>query len=448
MEDEGTAIIRFLRELAEEQSVKANRLVVEKWVAGGWGMGRLADGRVVFCPGALPGDVVEYQSLRRRRGVDWAEKPRLLEPGAGRMEPACPHFARCGGCSLLHATPEREAELLEAMAADVLQRQAGLVLPLSLKPLSRAGSRYRGKWQLSGRLGAGYHALESNRLECVQDCLILPECLRLLLPPLQEWVRRLDLEGELYFAADPTGSIVLELLCRRGKGRILAAELARWPGVVGVWFEGCCHGQEAVFPDWRGERPALRPRTFFQSNPASWPLFWQLVEHFQRQCSARTLWDAHAGSGFLSLAWRGGPVHACEPEPHAYANLQALACHRQGWQAYQEQAAATLVRSSFDLASLDAVLLDPPRLGLDEALRAALLQHPPAHLLFFACDVATFARDVKRLLAHFEPFGPLVLLQTNPGGARFEMAAMFRRLPAADKSSKARPLPPGQPGVG
>jgi tRNA/tmRNA/rRNA uracil-C5-methylase (TrmA/RlmC/RlmD family) len=334
----------------------AHRLVVEKWVAGGWGMGRLADGRVVFCPGSLPGDVVECETLRRRRGVDWAENLRLLEPGPGRMEPSCPHFGPCGGCSLLHATPEREAELLEAMVADVLQRQAGLALPARLFSLPRPASRFRGKWQLGGALGVGYHGVESNHLQPVQDCLILPDCLRRLLPSLQERVRRLELEGELYFAAVPNGQIVLELLCRQGKGRAFAAELARWPGVVGVWFEGRCQGLEAVFPDWRGERPALRPRTFFQSNPESWPLFWQCVEHFQQQSAAHSLWDAHAGSGFLSLAWRGGPVHATEPEQHAFANLQAMAACRPDWRVVREQAAATFARAAFDLHALDAVL--------------------------------------------------------------------------------------------
>ncbi len=74
---------------------------IDKLVAGGDGLARQADGRVLFVSGALPGELVRVGELQERKDFALTLAVDVLEPSDARVEPPCPHVARgCGGCDL------------------------------------------------------------------------------------------------------------------------------------------------------------------------------------------------------------------------------------------------------------------------------------------------------------------------------------------------------------
>jgi 23S rRNA (uracil1939-C5)-methyltransferase len=78
------------------------------------------------------------------------------------------------------------------------------------------------------------------------------------------------------------------------------------------------------------------------------------------------------------------------------------------------------------------LFLDPPRKGLDPATLAAILERPPAHLVYLSCDPATLARDLAQLVAHggyqLESLQPLDFF---PQTSHVETLAVLRRSAAA-----------------
>ena len=67
----------------------------------GRGIARI-DGKAVFVEGALSGERVGIEIVRRRPTYDQTRMVELFEPSPARVEPLCPHFGVCGGCSLQH----------------------------------------------------------------------------------------------------------------------------------------------------------------------------------------------------------------------------------------------------------------------------------------------------------------------------------------------------------
>ena len=63
----------------------------------GDGVGKTPDGKTIYAPFALPGEMVRVIGGGERRELD-----RVLVPSAERVEPPCPHFGVCGGCALQH----------------------------------------------------------------------------------------------------------------------------------------------------------------------------------------------------------------------------------------------------------------------------------------------------------------------------------------------------------
>ena len=75
---------------------------IDRLVYGGDAIGRLADGRAVFVPFAIPGEMVRLKLIEEKPRFARAEVVEVLEPSAKRVTPRCVHFTTCGGCHYQH----------------------------------------------------------------------------------------------------------------------------------------------------------------------------------------------------------------------------------------------------------------------------------------------------------------------------------------------------------
>src|SRR5574342_596229 len=77
-------------------------VTIERLVFQGDGMGRLPDGRVIFVPYTVPGDVVEVRVEEARADFVRGHVTRPVATSPARAIPPCPHFGNCGGCQWQH----------------------------------------------------------------------------------------------------------------------------------------------------------------------------------------------------------------------------------------------------------------------------------------------------------------------------------------------------------
>ena len=97
----------------------------ERLVAGGDALGHLADGRVVFVPGALPGELVDVQITQAKKDFARGEVAAIIEPSAHRVTPPCPNVERgCGGCSWQHLDVSQHMDAKVQIVREALKRTA------------------------------------------------------------------------------------------------------------------------------------------------------------------------------------------------------------------------------------------------------------------------------------------------------------------------------------
>lgn len=73
----------------------------------GKGLGRLS-GLAIFVAGAVPGDKVSTRITRLKKRYALAETITLLEASAVRVQPPCPYYKDCGGCSMLELSYDEQ----------------------------------------------------------------------------------------------------------------------------------------------------------------------------------------------------------------------------------------------------------------------------------------------------------------------------------------------------
>ncbi|MGB2359958.1 MAG: TRAM domain-containing protein, partial [Porticoccaceae bacterium] len=158
----------------------------------GRGVGRI-DGKACFIQGALPEETIEFRYTNRKRNYDEARVTRVVQASPGRVEPACKHFSRCGGCSLQHLDHEKQVAFKQQQLLDSLSRggmQAKTVLP----PISAPPWGYRRRARLAvqrakdGVFLIGFRNAGSRRIEPITQCPVLAEPLPRAVELLPAWL--------------------------------------------------------------------------------------------------------------------------------------------------------------------------------------------------------------------------------------------------------------------
>lgn len=123
---------------------------IEKFSHDGRGIARI-EGKATFIQGALPGEHVSFQYTRVKKDFAEGQVIAINQPSPLRVEPRCPHYERCGGCSLQHLDEHEQIHQKQNLLLDLLQRIGHCQPEAILPPLKSESWHYRNKARLSVR---------------------------------------------------------------------------------------------------------------------------------------------------------------------------------------------------------------------------------------------------------------------------------------------------------
>ncbi|MAE93791.1 MAG: RNA methyltransferase [Deltaproteobacteria bacterium] len=369
--------------------------------AGGDGVGRLADGRIVFVPWTAPGDRVELRLREEKKRFARGELRRLVEPGTSRREAPCPVAGVCGGCRWQHVDYPAQREAKATILRDAVERIAGLPLeaPPEIVPSPEFGYRARARiFAEGGRIG--FRELASHDVAGVAQCPVLTERLNAVL-------------GEL--AGDPPSGPA-EWLLAEGDDETLSVR-TRGPGA------------KAGPITLRVGEDSLRvgPGVFFQANA---PLRGALVEAVLAAAGkgGRAV-ELYAGAGFFTagLARAFLALTAVESDTRATRDLRHnLAAAGQEHVSVRPESVEAFL-SDPRVPRPEVVVLDPPRVGLPRHGAPALASLGARRIVYVSCDPATLARDLKALTIEGYELNALRGFDLFPQTSHIEAVATLER---------------------
>lgn len=390
------------------------RLVLHELAAGGRGVGRAPDGRVVFAAGGLAGEEVVVRLTAERKSYLEGRVVEVIAPSPHRVEPFCPHFGRCGGCNLQHLAPEAQATEKTAWVARALSRLDAPAPALLASPLN-LGCRNRVRLAAAGgRLG--FYVEASRELAAVERCPVAAPGINRVLAGMGE---SLAADGgsdlvwlEAVAAGEGPAWVTLGLAEHTpGDRRRRLRRLAREAGAAGVRLaQGKSLEPWPLSPDsgvvyHQDGALALRafPGLFCQVNFAVNRLMIGLVGQLAAQMPPGPALDLYAGSGNfgLPLAAAGRRVLAVESSRPAVeaaswqARLAGLSDLHETKAGQATQAAQALAEAGEHFA---LAVLDPPRAGARD-LMEPLSHLAPGRIIYVSCHAAALARDAAALAA-------------------------------------------------
>lgn len=359
-------------------------LTIDKMVQGGEGMARLPDGRICFVAGALPGERCKVKITFQKKDFTRGIVEQVLEPSSDRVVPKCPLYGRCGGCSLQHLEPSKQAEYLAKVERENFKRLAHAELPADFKVHVGSPWGYRNRARVvrtfdkDGNPAFGFRQPDSNKIIAFENCPVLTPALNDFLRGAGRSIKAKEINifdngaGDVSYYYDD-----------------MPASEFKSHGTSVVRIGGCDIESDAS--------------VFFQSNLGLLP---ELVDSVRKAvdegiqsgaASNEWLIDLFSGVGFFAalLQDRFKKVTTVERDDgclrHAKVNL-SKAPHAENVSAPAED---WLAENVVDIPA--TLIVDPPRTGLPVSALEAIASSSVNRLIYVSCDPVTLARDFAKL---------------------------------------------------
>lgn len=412
------------------------------------------EGKTIFVDGALPGEVVDYASFRKKPNYELAHLVAVRQASPARVTPRCPHFGICGGCAMQHMEPSAQVAAKQRVLEDSLWH-VGRVRPQTILPPIHGeawGYRHRARLgvrrvEKKGGMLIGFHEWRSSYIADIRRCEILPPHVSALLLPLRELFASLSIaerlpQVEVAVGEDCTALVLRILQPLTARDEKLVRAFADRHAVV-IYLQP--KGPDSAYRFYPEAGPSLsyslpefdvrlefRPTDFTQVNHAVNRVLVRRALGLLDPQPGERIADMFCGLGnfTLPIARCGAQVLGIEGSPGLVRRGEASAAAN-GLAGQIRFAVANLFNCTAEslaaLGAFDKMLIDPPREGAIELIKA-LGDDAPRRIVYVSCNPATLARDAGVLVSvkgyRFLAAGAVNMF---PHTAHVESVALFER---------------------
>jgi len=386
---------------------------LERYTYGGDTLGRLPDGRAVFVPYAIPGEVVRLRLIEERPHYARARLEEVLEPSPQRITPRCPHFTVCGGCHYQHIPYPAQLQAKNEIVQEQLLRVANLSGVQVNPPIASSLEwSYRNHVQFHlccesetqgcrlGFVAAEYtraqnspkNAATPDQIVALQECYLPDDLIS------QVW-QQIDLEPVAGLQRVALRSGVDDDLLL-----VLESDSPETPEFSVDFPLSAVHlspagalllaGSDHIITRVKQRLFRVSASSFFQVNTL---IAEKMVDHLLAHLPltrSSTVLDLYCGAGLFSafLAPHVAKVIGVEISPFACVDYEVNLDEFDNVSLYEAAAEEVLAHVSL---LPDVVIVDPPRAGLTRPVLQSLLRLQPYTIAYVSCDPATMARDLR-----------------------------------------------------
>lgn len=396
---------------------------------------------IIFVTGALPNETVVARINKATPRFAEADLVKITKKSPDRIIPPCPVYEECGGCQLQHLAYNKQLDFKKDLLRQALEKYKpdgyqDFELRDTLGMEDPWHYRNKAQFQLrknkqTNQVEAGLYRADSHQLVPLKDCLVQEETTQKVINTVTNLLTKYDvpiyderinagiLRTLMVRIGIETGEVQVVLITKTKKipkvNPLIREITQRLPEVVSIMQniqdkktsvimgDETIHlwGKEVINEKIDEVSFELSPRAFFQLNPQQTKVLYQEAVNALDLSTPKTIVDAYCGVGTigLSLAKRTKEVRGMDIISQAIddAKKNAEAMNLTNTHYEVGTAESLLPKWLKEGFSPDAIVVDPPRTGLDDQLLKAIQASPSPQMVYISCNVSTLARDLVSL---------------------------------------------------
>lgn len=359
------------------------------------GIGYIHD-KIIFVPKTIPGEVCEVEIVKEKRNFQEGKLQKVLKASEKRILAKCPYYHQCGGCDLEHISYEESVKWKRKALEELFLRNELWREDISVISTEQPWN-YRNKVSLKVKDGKfGYYNIESHTFVAILECQIARKAIN---DVLKDFASFAFSHGELVIRCNENDEILMDIVT---DDKVLIQEdFVDRHKVVGIFVNHqCVYGKPYFFERKNGVLYQVAMNSFFQVNPFMSNVLFQYVGKALK--NEKKVLDLYCGVGTLGLQLDKN-VKLTGIEIVQSAVLNALTNARLNsflnTSFHFGKVEQLIDKMKFDF---DAVIVDPPRAGLDDVTRKTLLTISPKKILYVSCNPITLVRDLKAFVGDYQ----------------------------------------------
>lgn len=421
-----------------EQKLKKNDEVlvkIERLGANGEGVA-IHNGIVIFVPFALVGEEVLVHIINDKNKFLIAKIIEIKKPSPKRIQAMCPYFSKCGGCDLQHMSYEDQLLFKKQLIIDTLKKYADIETVVEDVVPSSKIFRYRNKFsfpvqEVNGFVKIGMFRKNSHQIIEIDDCMLQSERTRTIIELFKEYMN----ENKISAYNEETNTGVIKHIVVReaeddfimtvvvtdekfNKFTPLVEKLKKHFSVFGLFknvnklnnnvifgnIDKKIYGIYELSKNEFGVQYYVNNRSFMQVNDEIKNIIYQKI--LTTLGTQKNVIDAYSGTGLLSsiIAKNGANVYGVEIIKEATENANKLKILNNLYNLTNKNGDSAKIIPSLakEFDGDFAVVVDPPRKGLENEVVEAFLDAKPKMIVYLSCGPATLARDLKKLTQKYD----------------------------------------------
>lgn len=420
--------------------------------AKGKTVAKAPDGKVIFLPNAVPGDVVDVQTFKKHKAYYEGKAVTFHRLSDKRTSPQCEHFGVCGGCKWQNMAYEHQLSYKQKEATNNLIRIGHLDLP-EVTPIlgSKKQYFYRNKMEFSfsdsrwltqeeiasdkdlgDKNALGFHIPGMwDKILDIKKCHLQAGPSNAIRLAIKDFAIANNLEffntrnqtgflRTLMIRTSTTGElmVLIQFFKEDKSKRELLLEFLKleFPEITSLLYVInskandtiydqeviCYHGRDHIFEEMEGLQFKINAKSFYQTNSEQAYELYKITRDFASLTGKEIVYDLYTGTGTIAqfVAKKAKKVIGVEavPDAIAAANENSDRNKIKNTEFYVGDMAKV-----FDEAFIskhgkpNVVITDPPRDGMHKKVVQQLLNLEAPRIVYVSCNSATQARDLAIL---------------------------------------------------
>ncbi len=440
---------------------KTKQLFEEVEITGagskGKSIAKAPDGKVIFVKNAVPGDVADIQTYKKRRAFYEGEAVNIVSYSDKRVEPECQHFGTCGGCKWQNMGYEHQLAFKENEVINNLKRIGKVELP-EITPILGSEDIYfyrnkmefsfsNNRWmtldeiksdvEITDKDALGFHIPGMwDKILDIKKCHLQEDPSNAIRNSVKEFALKHNLdffdvrkqEGllrTLMIRTASTGEIMVLIQFYKDdkeQRELLLDYIAEtFPEITSLQYvindKGndtiydqnviCYTGRDHIFEEMEGLKFKINAKSFYQTNSKQAYNLYKITREFADLSGDELVYDLYTGTGTIAqfVAKKAKKVVGIESVPEAIEDAKKNA---QFNEINNVDFFAGDMKHVFSQEFIeehgqpDIIITDPPRDGMHKDVVAQILNIKPKRIVYVSCNSATQARDLELMNAYYK----------------------------------------------